>query len=188
MVFTCVKLLMSLKDKGYKLSLIEEELMATVSHSKHINSRARDENQARTDRYSPTEMITLVIGFTMIMIVIAGIFQRDFLGFDLSFMHSFVLAFTGALAIWAGMILARRKLITYRITLGLGIFYLINALAGALLGDAVMQRTGLNDELVSRIAPGFLELNTQDHIMHASFALWFLLDAFILKRRHKIMS
>lgn len=130
-------------------------------------------------------MITLVIGFSMIMIAVAGIFQRDFLGFDLSFMHSFVLASTGAIAIWAGMILDRSKKITYRVTLVLGIFYLINAVAGILLGDAVMQRTGLNEELVRQIAPGFLELNAQDHIMHAAFAVWFLLDAFILKRKHR---
>ncbi len=162
--------------------------MATVSHSTNLRTRSRDQNQAKSDRYSPIEMITLVIGFSMIMIAFAGIFQRDFLGFDLSFMHSFVLASTGAIAIWAGMILDRRKLITYRVTLVLGIFYLINAVAGVLLGDAVMQRTGLNEELVRSIAPGFLELSAQDHIMHASFAIWFLLDAFILKRKHRIQG
>lgn len=160
--------------------------MATVTQSSR--STPRDQNQAERDRYSSMEMITLVIGFSMIMIAVAGIFQRDFLGFDLSFMHSFVLASTGALAVWAGMIMDRQSRNTYRVTLVLGIFYLINAVAGVLLGGAVLERTGLNENLVRQIAPGFLDLSIQDHIMHATFAVWFLLDAYIVKRKHNIQD
>jgi len=52
--------------------------MATVSHSTNLRTRSRDQNQAKSDRYSPIEMITLVIGFSMIMIAFAGIFNGIF--------------------------------------------------------------------------------------------------------------
>lgn len=159
--------------------------MATVTtHTRNV--RTRDENQSHSDRYSPIEMITLVIGFTMIMIALGGAFQKTFMGFQLSFMHCLVLAATGGLAVWAGMILDRKSVQAYRITLVLGLFYLANAVLGVLLGGAVLQRTGLNEGLIQQIAPGFLELQLQDHVMHGLFAIWFLLDAFILKKNRHI--
>jgi hypothetical protein len=158
--------------------------MATVTQPTKIH--ARDPNQTRSDRYSSLEMITLVIGFVMIIIAFGGVFQQTFLGFQLSFMHCLVLASTGGLAVWAGMILNRKSVLAFRVTLFLGLFYLANAVLGFLLDGAVLQRTGLNEGLIQQFAPGFLELELQDHVMHGLFALWFLLDAFILKRKQRI--
>lgn len=153
--------------------------MATVFQ----NLKTRPQNQATRNIYDSVEMITLVIGFMMIIIGAGGLLSPTFLGLQLSLMHCLVLIGTGALAVWSGLLRRSDDKTAFRIVLFLGFFYMANAVLGYLLGDATMNRTGLNVDLIRRFAPGFIELELRDHVMHALFAIWFFADALIRKKK-----
>jgi hypothetical protein len=153
--------------------------MATILQE----SRFHQENQNETNIYHSGEMITLVAGFMMMVTAFGGIFDSNFLGLSLSLPHAFILGGAGALAVWSALFRDEDEKRAYYINLGLGLFFLANAIAGFLLPNALLHRTFINESLVRHVLPGFLELKMIDHIMHALFAVWFLLDAYLWKRR-----
>jgi hypothetical protein len=142
------------------------------------------ENQTHKNLYNSAQMITLVIGFMMMIMSIGGLFDESFLGLSLTPMHAFILGGTGTLAVWSGLFRDESEVQAFKINIGLGLFFAANALAGILLDGAVLNRTLFNESLVRRIAPGFLDLLIWDHLMHALLGVWFLLDAYLWKKRN----
>lgn len=132
--------------------------------------------------YNSTFAITWDLGMVMIGIAVAGIFDSHFLGLNLSFMHCFVLAASGLLAIWSGMA-DRQK--AFVINLVLGVFFMLNAVLGFLVGDRGHLKIGYggSEDLMVKFAPGFLELSTFDHIFHFVLAVFMLIEAYSWKRK-----
>lgn len=129
------------------------------------------------------QTVSIAVGCFMILIGLSGILNSEFMGMHLSAMHTMVLIATGALAVWAAHQSKKKK--AYRVSLGLGVFYAIHALAGFILGEPGTPRVGYDapDDLLLRIAPGFLELGTVDHVVHAFLAIFFISGA-VSWRRH----
>lgn len=152
--------------------------MATILQESPFNR-----NQTHNELYNSTEMITLVIGFMMMIMALGGLLDPTFLGLSLSPMHCFVLGGCGALAVWSGLFRDQDETRAYQINLVLGLFFIANFVAGVLLDGAVLDRTLINESLMRRIAPGFLDLKLGDHVMHGLAGAWFTLDAFLWKRQ-----
>jgi hypothetical protein len=125
-----------------------------------------------------TQSISMVLGPVMIVIGLSGALDSQFMGLHLSFMHVLVLLSTGALALWGST--REWKRVSFRIDLGLGIFYIIHAIVGFSLGRPGVPGVGYDapDGLLIKIAPGFLELGTLDHILHGLLGVLFLTGAF----------
>lgn len=130
--------------------------------------------------YNSTFAITWDIGVVMILLAVAGGFDSNFLGLHLSFMHSFVLAAFGALAILSGFTSQRKA---FLINLVCGIFFLLNAILGFLVGDRGHLKLGYgtSEDFIVKFAPGFLELSTFDHLLHFALAVFFLIIAYFWK-------
>ena len=95
-------------------------------------------------------------------------------------MHCFVLGASGLLAIWSGLIDDRTK--AFAVNLGLGIFFMLNAVAGFILGrPGTKGGINVSDELILKVAPGFLELTTKDHLLHLLLAILFIGEGIIWK-------
>ncbi len=157
--------------------------MATVINQ--TRRQTQPTNQTDSDLYDSSEMITVVIGFVMIILAFAGMIDRGFMGLQLSAMHCGVLASTGALAVWAGFSSEENRERAFKVSLSLGLFYLANLIAGIMLPEAMKDRSVFNEQLVREIAPGFLDLKNYDHFLHGALAFVFLLDAFLCHRRMK---
>ncbi|MES2526921.1 MAG: hypothetical protein V4598_07525 [Bdellovibrionota bacterium] len=127
--------------------------------------------------YDSSEMLTVVIGFVMLILSAAGLLDKGFLGLDLSPMHCFVLAGSGALAVWAGFTSEEDRERAYKVDLTLGLFYLANVVAGLMLPTAMKNRSVFNEGLVREIAPGFLDLRNYDHFLHGALAFIFFMSA-----------
>lgn len=143
----------------------------------------QEKSNLRTDSfYNSTFAITWDLGMVMILVAVAGIFNSRFLGLNLSFMHCFVLAASGMLAIWSGTT-TREK--AYVINLGLGVFFLLNAVLGFLVGDRGHLKIGYgsSEDLIVKFAPGFLELSTFDHVFHLALAVFMFIEAYSWKRQ-----
>ncbi len=145
--------------------------MATV-----IQRRHQDTND-NIGLYDSSEMLTVVIGFVMLILAFAGLMDKGFLGLDLSPMHCFVLAASGALAVWAGFTSEENRERAYTVDLTLGLFYLANLVAGLMLPAALKDRSVFNEGLVREIAPGFLDLRNYDHFLHGALAVIFFMSA-----------
>lgn len=131
-----------------------------------------------------TQTVSIAVGCFMILIGLSGILNPEFMGMHLSAMHTLVLIGTGGLSVWAAHQPNMRR--AYRVSLGLGIFFALHALAGFILGEPGTPRVGYDapDDLLLRIAPGFLELGTVDHGVHAFLAIFFISGAISWRRHH----
>lgn len=132
--------------------------------------------------YNSTFAITWDIGVVMILLAVGGAFDSNFLGLNLSFMHCFVLAVFGGLAVWSGVTSQSKA---FYINLFSGLFFLLNAVLGFLVGDRGQFKLGYgtSEDVVVKYAPGFLELSTIDHILHFALAIFFLLVAYLWKSK-----
>lgn len=155
----------------------------TTTSSNSIGA-AREERYSRVHKKNYTQTVSIAVGCVMMVIGLAGILNPEFLGLHLSAMHSLVLCAGGSLAIWAATTNDSRK--AYYADLGLGIFFALNAIAGFILGLPGLPGVGYEakDDLLLRIAPGFVELATLDHILHTFIALFFFTGALSWKRHH----
>jgi hypothetical protein len=155
--------------------------MATSTfRNNQLHSQKRTQATNETTLYTSYRSVGVEFGFIMVLTAVLGIFLPHFLGLNLSFMHSLVLGAAGALSVYGGMIKNPSK--AYRINLGLGIFFLLNAVIGYMVGDAGAPRFGFYPpEQLDRMAPGFLELATTDHLVHALLALVFFIEALTWK-------
>ena len=122
--------------------------------------------------YSPYRNIGIEFGFIMLMTAILGVFFPSFIGLNLSFMHCLILGVSGGLSVYGGFDKNPRQ--AYHINMGLGIFFLLNAGIGYLVGDPGLPRYGFySADQLNKMAPGFLELATTDHLVHLLLAVVF---------------
>lgn len=131
-----------------------------------------------------TQTVTIALGCLMILIGLSGMLNDEFMGLHLPVMHSFVLTGAGALAIWSATQNKSRK--AYYVDLALGIFFALNAIAGFMLGTPGTPTVGYEgrDQMLVKYAPGFIELGTVDHFLHAFLAVFFITGALSWKRHH----
>lgn len=153
-----------------------------------VTQHPRQHTNDNLELYDSSEMLTVVIGFVMLILALAGIVDPSFLGLELSRMHCFVLAAGGALSVWAGFTSDENRQRAYTVSLTLGIFFLVNLIAGIMLPEAVKDRSIFNESLVRDIAPGFLDLRNYDHFLHGSLAVVFMMDALSCYKRMKKLS
>jgi ABC-type xylose transport system permease subunit len=156
--------------------------MATISlrHGHHTNDLTQSEERL----YSPPLSVGVEFGFIMMLVAFFGVFFPSFLGLNLSVMHCLVLGCSGALSIWGA--LAATSYQSYLINLGLGVFFLLNAVVGALVGEPSAPRFNFyTSEQLERMAPGFLQLATTDHIVHGLLALVFFFEAYSWHVHHR---
>ena len=155
-------------------------MATTTFRNNRLHSQEKAQVINETSLYTPFRSVGIEFGFIMVLTAILGIFLPHFLGLNLSFMHSLVLGGAGALSVYSGMIKNPRK--AYRINLGLGIFFLLNAVIGYMVGDAGAPRFDFyTPEQLDRLAPGFLQLANTDHLVHVLLALVFFVEAFTWK-------
>lgn len=147
--------------------------MATAA-SRRSQRQLRSPERPKT--YSQSSLITL--GCLLIVIGMAGLLNPEFMGLHLSAMHSLVLSASGCLSIWGAK--QENSKLSYKISIVLGAFFAINAVAGFFLGKPGVPQVGYDarDELLIRVAPGFIELGMLDHIFHTILAVFFLISAY----------
>lgn len=162
--------------------------MATVIHHPHRPHLPHYQTNDNVGLYDSSEMLTVVIGFVMLILATAGLIDRGFLGLDLSPMHCFILAGPGAIAVWAGFTSEENRERAYKVDLGLGLFFLANVIAGIMLPVAMKTRSIFNEGLVRRIAPGFLDLRSYDHFLHGALAVVFLMSAYSCWRKMRTVG
>lgn len=128
------------------------------------------------ETYNSYQGLGMEIGFVMILIGIMGIFWPSILGLNVGVVHALVLILTGGLAVWSGLCSDPRRV--YKVSLFLGIFYLFHVIAAPLLGEPeIMRFDFFSSNTISRIAPGFLELSTYDHLLHGILSIFFFNEA-----------
>lgn len=133
------------------------------------------------DLYHPGEMITLVLGFMMIILSLSGIVNTSFIDLRLSSMHALTLGASGLLAVWSALSRYKFRYRTFKINITLGIFFITHVIVWLLLEGAILNRTVVNKSLIRDIAPGFLELTPVENALHLIIGIWFLLDAYYWK-------
>jgi hypothetical protein len=127
--------------------------------------------------YHSTFAITWDVGWVMVLLGGIGFFYPHFLGLNLSYMHCFILAGSGLLAVFSGVTTRSRA---YFINLALGLFFLINSSLGLIVGDLGHLRIGYGarEDLIVKFAPGFLELSIFDHLFHLVLSLFFFMVSY----------
>ena len=157
--------------------------MAQILTSSTYKNSPAEKNQ-RVDQpskeilYNPVNTVSLDIGFVLLVLALCGLFMPNFLGLNMSAMHCWVLASCGCIGIWSG--LTTQRTVAMKLNFAVGIFFILNAILGVMAGEPGIEHGVINahDELVIRIAPGFLELSTMDHVLHAVVGAFFLIEAF----------
>ena len=147
--------------------------------------QSTNSNKILNGPYNPTFMVTWDIGMVLLIVGLMGTFIPTFLGLSLSFMHCSVLLVTGGLAMWSA---SRPRGQAMWFNLGLGVFFLLNAVLGMIFSDEGRLKvgTGAAEDMVVRMAPGFLDLSFYDHYFHLLVALFFLAESF--SWREKMMG
>jgi hypothetical protein len=127
--------------------------------------------------YSPPQAVELELGFMLLIISVFGLTNPSFLGLKLNVVHCLVLGVAGALSLWGS--LTPSTLTSFRINLYLGVFFILNAILGYLVGTpGIAQYKFYSEEQLNRLAPGFLDLATTDHLVHFFLGAVFLIEAF----------
>ncbi len=113
-----------------------------------------------------TQTISLIVGFVLFVIGLAGILYPSFAGLHLSTFHSTIVAIAGGTLFYNGYNDNERN--SFLSCLCFGLFFLLHSLAGFAFGKPGtpgVGNTGTDPELL-RIIPNFSELGTIDHVMN----------------------
>ncbi len=142
-----------------------------------------ERNLPNKKNYSQTLSISL--GSFLMVLGLSGILNPEFMGLHLSAMHSLVLTSTGILSIWVGTTGDKMRL--YYTSIGFCLFFGLHTLVGFLMGEPGTPTVGYDapDELLVRIAPGFLELGTVDHVLHFLLAVFYFTGALSLNKHSR---
>ena len=131
------------------------------------------------------QTLSIALGSFLIVLGLSGILTPEFMGLHLSAMHSLVLTASGILSIWSGTSNAVGRV--YYTCLGLCIFFALHTFVGFLMGEPGTPSVGYDapDELLVRIAPGFLELGTADHVLHFLLATFYFTGVLSLNKNSR---
>ena len=134
--------------------------------------------------YSSPQAIGTVTGYMMIFVALLGLFWPDFLGLNLSIMHCFVLGASGVVSVFGN--LSKSAHVSSVVNFLLGIFFILNAIIGAIVGEPGHARFKFyTPEQLQRVAPGFLELAITDHVVHAAIGIVFLSEALFWRYHYR---
>ncbi len=143
-----------------------------------------ENNQSEKNRYYSSQGVELELGMIMIFMGLLGLMRPEFLGLALTVVHCFILVFTGITAVWSGLTMERRRV--FYVALGLGLFYLLNAILGYFLGvEGPLGVDLVSDEKIHKVAPGFLQLSASDHLMHLILSVGFFVVAYNARKKTK---
>jgi hypothetical protein len=161
---------------------------ASTSHESHRHVSPEDHAPQPMKTRNYTQTVSIAVGCFLMLIGLSGILNPAFMGLHLPPMHSAVLVGGGCLSIWSGIVDDSHK--AYLSNLGLGIFFALNAIAGWILGEPGQPQVGhdARDQLLVKIAPGFIELGLVDHILHTVLAIVFVSGAISWKIHHRKTS
>jgi len=125
-----------------------------------------------------TQTISLIVGFLLFVLGLSGLLTPSFMGLHLSVLHSLIITAAGLSLFYNGYRANQRA--SYHTCLGF-----VSA-AGFLFGRPGQPQVGFErpDERLLRIIPGFQELATLDHIVHAVIAVVLLGGAYDWWRGH----
>ena len=135
-----------------------------------------------------TQTISLVVGFVLFVIGLAGLLYPSFAGLHLSVFHSTIIAIAGGTLIYNGYKDNDRD--AFLACLCFGAFFGFHAVAGFVFGRPGTPAVGYEspDPDLLRIIPNFSELGTLDHVMNGIIALVLLggaLDWWNVHRQRK---
>ncbi len=142
-----------------------------------------EQNISHRKNYSQT--LCIIVGSFLTVLGLSGILTPEFMGLHLSPMHSLVLVASGIMSIWSGN--SNDMTRTYYTSIGLCIFFALHTFVGFLMGEPGVPSVGYDapDELLVRIAPGFLELGTVDHVLHFLLAVFYFTGALSLNKHSR---
>lgn len=131
-----------------------------------------------------TQTISLMMGFALFVLGLSGLLTPSFMGLHLSVLHSLIITAAGLSLFWNGYRVNRRA--SFHTCLGFGTFFAVLSLAGFIFGRPGLPQVGLErvDDRLLRIIPGFHELATLDHMVHAVIAVMLLGGAYDWWRSH----
>jgi hypothetical protein len=153
-----------------------------------LTRRPGDYERNPAHKKSYAQSVSIVVGSFLIVLGLSGILNPEFMGLHLSAMHSLVLTASGILSLWSGT--TNDKTRVYYTSLGLCIFFALHTLVGFLMGGPGTPSVGYDapDELLVRIAPGFLELGTVDHVLHFLLGVFYFTGILSLNKHSRDMK
>lgn len=131
-----------------------------------------------------TQTISLMVGFVLFVIGLAGLLYPAFAGLHLSIFHSLVTATAGGMLFYNGYKNVSRG--AFYCCLGFGLYFGIMGIVGFMFGRPGVPSIGNEtpDANLIRIVPNFQELGTTDHIMSLVIAVVLMGGAIDWWRRH----
>ena len=115
---------------------------------------------------SITQTISLIVGFVLTVLGMAGILYPSFAGLHLSIVHSLIIAAAGITLFINGNKDNDRH--AFLVCLSFGTYFALFSLAGFLFGIPGTPGVGYegSDPELLRIVPNFSELGTLDHVLN----------------------
>lgn len=131
-----------------------------------------------------TQTISLVVGFALFVLGLAGLLYPAFAGLHLSIFHSLVTAIAGGMLFYSGNKNYSKD--AFYCCLGFGAYFGIMGIVGFIFGRPGVPSTGNEtpDANLVRIVPNFQELGTYDHILSLAIATVLMGGAIDWWRRH----
>ena len=125
-----------------------------------------------------TQTISLIVGFLLFVLGLAGLLYPAFMGLHLSVVHSLIITAAGITLFYNGYRSYSRG--AYYACLGFGIFFALHAIAGFVFGVPGQPTVGFEkfDNHVLTVIPNYSVLGTTDHILHAVLGAFLLLGAY----------
>jgi hypothetical protein len=131
-----------------------------------------------------TQTISLIVGFVLFALGLSGLMTPSFMGLHLSVLHSLIITAAGFSLFWNGYRVNPRA--SFNTCLGFGLFFGFLSVTGFVFGRYGHPQVGFEraDERLLKIIPGFQELATLDHTVHAVIAVVLLAGAYDWWRGH----
>lgn len=132
-----------------------------------------------------TQVISLVVGFILFILGLAGMLSSSFAGLHLSFPHSLIISITGALLFYNGQ--TDNSWNAFLCCLGFGLFFGTYSIVGFVLGEPGTPTIGYQrfDPYLVKIIPRIQEFGRADHVLNGVIALILLGGAMDWARMYK---
>jgi phosphoglycerol transferase MdoB-like AlkP superfamily enzyme len=131
-----------------------------------------------------TQMISIIVGFVLFVLGLAGLLYPSFAGLHLSILHSLIISIAGGILFYSGF--TDNSLRAFLCCLGFGLFFGIYSIVGFTLGAPGVPTVGYRawDPYYIVIIPGFQELGQIDHVLNGIISLVLLGGALDWFKRH----
>lgn len=118
-----------------------------------------------------TQTISLLVGFALCVLGLAGLLYPAFAGLHLSIFHSLITATAGGVLFYNGQ--KNQSKDAFYCCLGFGSYFALMGIVGFIFGSPGVPNVGnaAPDENLIRIVPNFQELGRMDHILNLVIAV-----------------